>query len=358
MYLEGSQKFVYCLRPINDSHATITDILNTRDQNYTFNQLRDMHITPYDILSWSASIDLAEQYQNYIDNENASFLSNKMFFNCTTPWFGSQCQYSFESNEMLSLLDADHILPIVDHTCYILLECDRGGKFICLDWREICDGRMDCLNNGVDEAQCFDLQINECKDNEFRCHNGLCIPKYYLNSEDHSAECVDQSDIQHALDCPNQGLKFDLFHSKENTCLPGFNKFSCNSGECIEDFAECQNGRNLLLSKSMNVQGSLQYNYWLAMGFVTKFTDSTNERFCEEFFGSPHNLIYLHSCEHLTRFPINPILYSHIRFLYRSEQVLDLNINLAIAPDYICNDEQLCDFLTPTFRYKSYTRQV
>lgn len=54
-------------------------------------------------------------------------------------------------------------------TCYILLDCDRGPLPFCLDWREICDGRIDCMNRGVDEKLCFQLEINECEENEFRC---------------------------------------------------------------------------------------------------------------------------------------------------------------------------------------------
>jgi len=168
-------KIEYCLRPTDDSDTTVIDFLNTRDQNYTFDELFDMNVTAYEILLWSASIDLAEQYQYYIDQQNKSLLLKEIFFNCTQPWFGSRCQYSFELNEALSLLYSDSDALIVNYACYTFLECNRGGLFLCLDWREICDGRIDCLNDGVDEAQCFDLEINECKTNEYRCHNGLCI---------------------------------------------------------------------------------------------------------------------------------------------------------------------------------------
>ncbi len=40
------------------------------------------------------------------------------------------------------------------------LECNRGTNLLCLDWSEICDGHIDCLNNGIDEEHCWQLQIN------------------------------------------------------------------------------------------------------------------------------------------------------------------------------------------------------
>ena len=93
-------KIEYCLRPSDDSPTTVIDFLNTRDQNYTFNELLDMNVTAYEILLWSASMDLAERYQYYIDQENKSSLSNEIFFNCTKPWFGPRCQYSSELNNI------------------------------------------------------------------------------------------------------------------------------------------------------------------------------------------------------------------------------------------------------------------
>ncbi|CAF4461015.1 unnamed protein product, partial [Adineta steineri] len=101
-------------------------------------------------------------------------------------------------------------------TCYILLECDRGGSSMCLDWREICDGRIDCLNGGVDEIQCFNLEINECNENEYRCHNGLCIPKKFLEMDFEEAQCLDRSD----------------YLVKTSLCLRFY--FSLNLFECQE----------------------------------------------------------------------------------------------------------------------------
>ena len=38
--------------------------------------------------------------------------------------------------------------------------------------------------NGVDEENCDRIEMNECAENEYRCHNGLCIPEeYWLDGE-------------------------------------------------------------------------------------------------------------------------------------------------------------------------------
>lgn len=60
-------------------------------------------------------------------------------------------------------------------TCYEHLECDHAGALLCIHWAEICDGNIDCLNGGYDEENCWQLEINECHDDEYRHLNGECI---------------------------------------------------------------------------------------------------------------------------------------------------------------------------------------
>jgi len=44
---------------------------------------------------------------------------------------------------------------------------------ICLDWTDICDGKIDCMNGGVDEKHCWQLEMNDCQNNEYKCYNGI-----------------------------------------------------------------------------------------------------------------------------------------------------------------------------------------
>ena len=61
------------------------------------------------------------------------------------------------------------------------MTCDRGPLPSCLDWREICDGKIDCLDDGADERNCDELDSNECTKDEYRCRNGFCVPNDFFN---------------------------------------------------------------------------------------------------------------------------------------------------------------------------------
>jgi hypothetical protein len=85
---------------------------------------------------------------------------------------------------------------VTSGTCYpFLTGCNRGLLWpLCLDWREICDGKIDCLN-GEDEKWCDQLEISKCNSNEYRCHyGGQCIPLTFLKDSRLSIDCLDGSD--------------------------------------------------------------------------------------------------------------------------------------------------------------------
>ncbi|CAF4136103.1 unnamed protein product [Rotaria sp. Silwood2] len=79
-------------------------------------------------------------------------------------------------------------------TCYTHLQCNRGPFPACLDWSEICDGQVDCIDDNFDEEYCWQLEINECNDNEYRCTNGQCIPRSFFRDDDNTPDCLDGSD--------------------------------------------------------------------------------------------------------------------------------------------------------------------
>ena len=137
---------------------------------------------------WSASIDMIEDYQIYLDYNDAS-LENKIFFNCTSSNFGSQCQYQvpFHQSDYSTLYELTKLVYISLNgyirtlTCYTHLQCDRGTESLCLDWTDICNGVINCLNNAVDEKDCWQLEVNQCHEDEHRCQIGQCIQNYFLN---------------------------------------------------------------------------------------------------------------------------------------------------------------------------------
>ena len=115
------------------------------------------------------------------------------------------CQYKFDYDTtgflfgdivratFASRFDVDQNMEI--NTCYsFLLNCSRGPSPICLDWREICDGKFDCIN-GEDEEFCEQLELNECDHDEYRCqYGGQCIPLTFVNDGRANVDCLDGSD--------------------------------------------------------------------------------------------------------------------------------------------------------------------
>jgi hypothetical protein len=98
------------------------------------------------------------------------------------------------------------------------LECNRGSDPICLDWSEICDGFIDC-QDGIDEKHCWQLETNECADNEYRCHNGQCIPIAFFSDDTNTFQCLDQTDALHTYVSqpkPHSPLKGEPIFSQED----------------------------------------------------------------------------------------------------------------------------------------------
>jgi len=195
----------YCLRPSsNDSPILIEGNIETAT---TFKSLRSQQISSKQLFEWSISIDIIEQYTMYLSTNDSKF-DEIIFYNCSSSWFGSHCQYTFGSNILIKsfgefLLSSfnnrkKYLGKIIINTCYPhLSECYRGPEPMCLDWREICDGKIDCIGNnyGLDEQYCEELEINECKQDEYRCHNGAqCIPLDFYRDDLMSKDCLDGTD--------------------------------------------------------------------------------------------------------------------------------------------------------------------
>ncbi len=141
---------------------------NNHHSWFTFEDLRNLNITSDQLYKWLAPIDLTENYQNYLENTNV-LLSMFRFYNCTDLWFGSRCEYRFDQPKFSFTQQIEIILDgkfntaterkLTKLSCYRHLQCDRTGNQgqtpnACLDWREICDGKVDCVNDGYDEEHC------------------------------------------------------------------------------------------------------------------------------------------------------------------------------------------------------------
>jgi hypothetical protein len=133
---------------------------------FTFAELSKQNITSEKLYLWPTPIDIIERYQFYLNQLSTSnylSLGTEVFYNCTMQRFGPMCQYQlyFHYPFHLSLYDIvrdfqlQHEYHPINLTCYIDLECNRGPDPSCLDWSEICDGKIDCLDGGFDEEHCW-----------------------------------------------------------------------------------------------------------------------------------------------------------------------------------------------------------
>ena len=112
----------------------------------TFHHLRSMNITGEQLYTWYAPIDIIVDYQ--ADAEVG------LFVNCSQDdkhWFGPNCEYTFDSSDYFpDIVDRqfdakkgvpDELLSIDNSVCL-----ETGGvecqSVLCLDWREICDGKI------------------------------------------------------------------------------------------------------------------------------------------------------------------------------------------------------------------------
>ena len=172
---------------------------------FTFAQLAKQNISSQQLYFWSTPIDIIERYQLYLNQLSTSnnFSSGtELFYNCTMPRFGPMCQYElyYHHHDHSSFFDIirdfyqRYSYSPTSFTCYLHLQCNRGPSPVCLDWTEICDGHVDCLDGGLDEKYCWQLEINECKEDEYRCLNGQCIPQSFRQDQSSIFDCIDASD--------------------------------------------------------------------------------------------------------------------------------------------------------------------
>jgi hypothetical protein len=138
----------YCRRlttVTNQDLVSDNNLLISNEKALPFDRLREMGISASQLFKWNAPIDVIEEY---ILGKKTGF-----FVNCSDRnnlWFGPHCEYTLDSpSNLYELLTErfaakknvpENILSITNGTCYELngIECN---SVICLDWREICDGK-------------------------------------------------------------------------------------------------------------------------------------------------------------------------------------------------------------------------
>jgi len=311
----------YCLRKTSGNYENHLS-------SFTFGQLSQENVTSQQLYDWSTPIDLIEDYQQSSSNE-------QVFFNCTLPRFGLTCEYELVSmtenqtslHEIINdYYKSNDYIPI-ELTCYIHIECDRGPTPSCLDWSEICDGKIDCRNDGIDERHCWQLEMNICQENEYRCMNGQCIPMAFYLDDRQIPDCLDQSD---------EYVKRSDLTQRCQTSQP---LFDCEEIICREIVltSSCVHEREILLIKALYSMKdeSLSDECWSTFKCLTGMPDAADYRCIDYCENNAYESIIAKHCSNMIFIPSAPVLFREIYFAYAKNDSQRINCSTHLFP-YIC----------------------
>ncbi|CAF1466525.1 unnamed protein product [Adineta ricciae] len=236
---------LYCIRN-EKKQSNVYRKCGSSGRKYTFEKLYREKYQEDWLMDNDIPFDVVDAYGEYLTlrrfNANVSKLNkmHKDFVCLCDPFetFGRYCEYNYPFENDLEFLSYNNFVDWHIETrtelasnghpvpCYTLhgLACSKK----CLDWRDICDGEWDCLN-GEDERQCIQLEMNSCDSpREFRCRNGLCIPRAFLFDGDF--DCMDGSDERREF---KGEFCYELaqFDCNERICPD--KTYSCGDGQCI-----------------------------------------------------------------------------------------------------------------------------
>ncbi|CAF1206324.1 unnamed protein product [Rotaria magnacalcarata] len=347
-YIHNYHLIPYCRRPDNDKELEQEFHLNNENiaQRISFDELRKRNITSEQLLAWLAPIDVAEKYE--MNND-----SSDIFYQCKSPWFGPLCQYKFGS-------------------CYRFLDnCNPELWPRCLDWREICDGKADCLN-GEDERWCDQLDLTKCSDHEYRCHyGGQCIPAQFFKDSRISIDCLDGSDeqeehFQFSLLVNPQCTKVQTFQCQERTTRYPFS-FSCGDGQYLSSFdlpnlmRSCSNYRDIEFSRSILTSldhiSDIDCRDAFLCAIYSNRTQNAGQPSPADIgpFESIIDHVWDEGCQPLSQhcmmdwivIPENPTMFGFFQFVYLTNRSTS-EFQASPAPDFICFDAQRCRVLLTT----------
>ena len=321
---------------------------NSSVQSFSFAALFELNITSQQLYLWAAPMDAVEDYQDYLNRMLTSkarpSLSSRLFYNCTLPWFGPLCQYSFDGYESYPLPLSDIVYHFYSKeyrpttlTCYTHLQCNHSSRSGCLDWSDICNGEIDCMNDGVDEEYCWQVQINECQSDEFRCDSGECISKIFDKDYPYALECIDQSDeLRTSNTAPKKVAGEPIFYFEDVRCAKEIQNEMLFKGHCSVR-------RDNLNTQALfsNEPRFVRDDCWLA--FRCHFNiPSASQQICNEIcVDKPCQEIINETCPDILYIPDVPLFFGHVYLAYTKKAAVETPIRTH-PPQYVCYNDQLC----------------
>lgn len=326
----------YCLTKLPRKYSIEE---NDKENKFTFEQLAQRSITNQQLYLWSAPIDLIEQYQVYLNHRQPT-LGSQIFYNCTLPYFGPRCQYVLEDqlSSHASLEDIIHdyyrsnLYEPTRLTCYVHLQCNRGPSPSCLDWREICDGKIDCLDGGLDEEYCWQLEIEQ---NQALSHR-RCISEAYYRDDSNIPHCTD---VPESSDAKSTLILEPTFQHEDRSCA----KYNNIGRIAFTQSEPCTRNRvDLLFLAMLSLTPKwLSNECWSALKCLLHFTRQINSLklfICQ---ARIINEIINQTCPNFIYVPAVPVLLGHIYMVYDKVALLDKHRFVTPTPNYFCYDSQL-----------------
>ena len=327
---------------------------NNRDPKFTFEQLAQQNVTNHQLYLWSAPIDLIEQYQHYLNQlakSEQTSLGSEIFYNCTLPHFGLQCEYLLEDHQSYhSSLDEivyDYYRYNRYHptllTCYEHLECNRGPSPSCLDWREICDEKVDCLDGGLDEEHCWQLESQGYLLDEDPLANRRCLSEIFLRDDSLVDICLGQStafseDAAYFYEADDL-VRDPTFGKEDLSCT----KYHIRYGLHFVRH-DCLGFRNDLLVRAMfSIQPQwLSNECWSIIKCIFILTEERQTIHSVLCSRTVIETIMNKMCPDLIVIPAVPILYGHVYVAYRKDKLVMSRAPHKIQATYFCyNDQRL-----------------
>ncbi|CAF1423553.1 unnamed protein product [Adineta ricciae] len=359
----------YCRRPAHDEELKFESSSISSSNVYnsvTFHDLYKSNVTSEQLLDWKAPIDLIEHYLA------KSTDSMTVFYNCSLPWFGSRCQYRFANESASSFSDIVRLnfltrLSISNgaptgldvNTCYPFLpKCFPNPTPICLDWRQICDGNVDCVS-GDDEQYCQVLETNECPSDSYRCHySGECVPLTFVQDERNNAECLDGTDETEIYTEASGSLGIlcytvPTFRCEEHTSRFQYS-FQCGDGQYIPfhridslPTTKCHNGRHIRFALHSD-----DVSFSILNEVLNQFYNSTLSStmlILNQTLIDPHARYSIVPCPSpgskcLSEWffkALLPPIYSMFYFLYLPDRLFQ-DFYYVVEPDFICVRTEKC----------------